>query len=306
MEALRAAVLYPGIRIGAFRRTFDELSESLLAELAKVDFGPSTGRTWNQSTHTLTFPNGSVIRFRYAETVEDASRRQGGEYQLVIFDEAGLVPGEVIEALEERQRTSDPEIPVLGLRLASNPGDVGHMWLKNRFIDPTNYGKHAAVDEQGRSVEFCPSKAADNPHLDRQYYKQLDAISDPERRRALRDGDWDVLAGAMFGEWNRERHVVAPFDIPKGWPRRAGIDYGYAAAVGRRLAGHRPRPARLGNRELYATKVAERDQAKMVLAMEQAAGEVGVYRVMDPAAWGQTGSALPPAVQYMLEGCAVE
>ena len=137
------------------------------------------------------------------------------------------MPGEVIEALEERQRTSDPAIPVLGLRLASNPGDVGHMWLKNRFIDPTSYGKHPAVDEQGRSVEFVPSKASDNPHLDKNYHKQLDAISDPERRRALRDGDWDILAGAAFGEWNRDRHVVEPFDIPKEWARRAGIDYGF-------------------------------------------------------------------------------
>jgi hypothetical protein len=306
MEALRAAVLYPGIRIGAFRRTFDELSESLLAELAKVDFAEALGATWNKSTHTLTFLNSSVIRFRYAETVEDASRRQGGEYQLVIFDEAGLVPGEVIEALEERQRTSDPKIPVLGLRLASNPGDVGHMWLKNRFIDPTNYGKHPAVDEQGRSIEFVPSKASDNPHLDKNYYKQLDAISDPERRRALRDGDWDVLAGAMFGEWNRERHVVEPFEIPKDWARKAGVDYGFAAPWAVVWLAVDPDQRVWLYRSLYATKVPEREQAKMILAAEQAAGEVGVYRVMDPAAWGQTGSALPPAVQYLLEGCAVE
>ena len=44
----------------------------------------------------------------------------------------------------------------------------------------------------------------------------------------------------------------------------------------------------------------------MVLSMEQSAGEVGVYRVFDPSAWGQDGSALPPAIQYLLEGCAVE
>ena len=88
-------------------------------------------------------------------------------------------------------------------------------------------GSIPAVDEQGRSVEFVPSKASDNPHLDKNYHKQLDAISDPERRRALRDGDWDILAGAAFGEWNRDRHVVEPFDIPKEWARRAGIDYGF-------------------------------------------------------------------------------
>jgi hypothetical protein len=304
-ETLRAAVQYPGIRIGAFRRTFDELSESLLAELANFDFAEALGAQWNKSTHTLTFPNESIVRFRYCETVEDASRRQGGQYQLVVFDEAGLVPGEVIEALEERQRSGDANIPVLGLRLASNPGDQGHMWLKNRFIDPTNYGKHPAVDEQGRSVEFIPSKASDNPHLDKGYQRQLDAISDPERRRALRDGDWDILAGSMFGEFSRERHVVEPFDIPKEWARRVGVDYGWEVWAVIWLAIDQDQRVWL-YREIWQRHVPEREQAKMILALEQAAGEVGVYRVADPAMWGQVGSALPPAVQYLLEGCAIE
>lgn len=306
-EALRAAVRFPGIRVGCFRRTFDELEESLLAELAKFNYAEALGAKWNAGKHVLTFPNRSVVRFRYCETVEDASRRQGGEYQLICFDEASLVPGEVIEALEERQRTSSARIPVLGLRLASNPGDVGHMWLKNRFIDPTDYGEHQSLDAQGRMVAFIPAKAADNPHLDANYQKQLDAISDPERKRAMRDGDWEVLAGAMFGEWNRERHVVPAFPVPKEWAtRRAGIDYGYAApwAV---VWGALDNDGRVWlYRELYAVKVAERDQAKAILEAEQCAGDPFVYRVMDPAAWGQAGSALPPATQYLLAGCAVE
>lgn len=305
-DALRAAVRYPGIRIGCFRRTFDELSESFLAELAKFDYAEALGARWNQGSHTLTFPNKSIIRFRYAETVQDASRRQGGEYQAIFFDEAGLVTGEVIEALEERQRTSDPRIPVLGLRLAANPGDVGHHYLKARFVDLTGYGDHEALDGQGRTVAFIPAKSTDNPHLDTAYEAQLAAISDPERRRAVRDGDWTVVAGAMFAEWSRERHVVQPFQIPKDWRRTAGVDYGYAAPWAVLWLAIDPDKRVWLYREVYRTQVAERDQAKSILGLEQAAGEGYVYRVMDPAAWGQVGSALPPAVQYLIEGCAVE
>jgi hypothetical protein len=133
----------------------------------------------------------------------------------------------------------------------------------------------------------------------------LDAISDPERRRALRDGDWDILAGAAFGEWNRDRHVVEPFDIPKEWARRAGIDYGFRVWAVAWLAIDNDQRV-FFYREVWRSQVPERDQAKMILALEQAAGEVGVYRALDPSAWGQDGSALPPAIQYLLEGCAVE
>ena len=39
MHALWAAVAYPGITIGVFRRTFPELAESVIPELARVGFG---------------------------------------------------------------------------------------------------------------------------------------------------------------------------------------------------------------------------------------------------------------------------
>ena len=305
-EGLRAAVRYPGIRIGAFRRTYDELAESFLAELAKRDFAEALGARWNKGKSELTFPNGSVIRFRYAESIEDASRRQGGEYQLILFDEAGLVPGAVIEALEERQRSSRASIPVLGLRLASNPGGIGHSWLKSRFVDPTDYGRHGAVDEHGRSVAFIPARAADNPYLDANYDRQLAAISDPARRAAMRDGNWDIMAGAAFEEWDRDRLVVPAFTVPPQWYRYCGIDFGWTApwcAIW--LAVDQDGRCWL-YRELYASKVGEREQARQILRAERDAGERSVLRVMDPAAWGQTGTALSPAVQYCLEGCGVE
>jgi len=304
-EALRAAWLYPGIRVGCFRRSYDELAESFLVELADFDYAEALGARWNKSTHNLTFANKSVVRFRYCATVEDAKVRQGGAYQLICFDESGMVMGDVIEALEERQRTANPKIPVLGLRLASNPGDVGHAWLKARFIDSTDYGRHLAVDAQGRSVEFIPARAADNPYLDAGYDAQLAAISDPERRRAVRDGDWDIVAGAMFSEWDRERHVVKDFKIPEQWRRLAGVDYGYSNPFAVVWLAIDPDGRAWLYRELYATKVGEREQARMILAAEKAAGEKFVPRFMDPAAWGQTGDALSPAVQYCLEGCGV-
>ena len=59
----------PGLRVGAFRRSYPELQESLLAELAKLDTRRRSAPVWNGTEHELRFPNGSLIMFRYAETL---------------------------------------------------------------------------------------------------------------------------------------------------------------------------------------------------------------------------------------------
>jgi hypothetical protein len=78
------------------------------------------------------------------------------------------------------------------------------------------------------AVAFVPAKATDNPHVAPGYMKYLNALPE-RRRRQLRDGDWDTFEGQYFAEWNRDIHVVKPFDIPEGWQRGRGADFGSAA-----------------------------------------------------------------------------
>lgn len=78
------------------------------------------------------------------------------------------------------------------------------------------------------AVAFVPSKATDNPHIDRGYLKFLNALPD-RRRRQLRDGDWDTFEGQFFEEWSRDLHVVKTFEIPEHWQRARGADYGSSA-----------------------------------------------------------------------------
>lgn len=118
MEAIRSCVMHPGLRVGAFRRTYGELKESLLAELAQAGFAGVLGAKWNGSEYTLSFPNGAMIMFRYAESMLDASRRLGGQYQLLIFDERTQTAPDVIAFLESRLRSGRKDLPVLGVRSA--------------------------------------------------------------------------------------------------------------------------------------------------------------------------------------------
>lgn len=78
----------------------------------------------------------------------------------------------------------------LRMRSASNPGGLGHSWVRERFVDPRTR-KPGAV--------FIPASLNDNPSLDQQsYVSSLEHLGPVDRARLLQ-GDWDVLEeGAMF------------------------------------------------------------------------------------------------------------
>ncbi|MBX7464959.1 hypothetical protein K1Y80_02535 [Streptomyces sp. MAG02] len=294
---------YPGLRVGAFRRTFDELKESLIAELANMEFAKAVGARWNGSDHELRFPNGSLIRFRYAENVQDATRRQGGQYQLLIFDERTLTPPDVCSFLESRLRSGRRDIPVLGIRSGSNPGGPGHGSVKNRYIKPTNYGAKVVTDIRNRTVRFIPSKLSDNPHVNPEYAMDLQAL-DGKLRAAFLDGDWDVFAGMMFPELKREQHVVEPIELPATWRRYNGVDWGFAAPWAVLWAAVDEDGRVWVYRELYQRQVGEAEQARQILAAESD-GETVAARYADDAMWATRGDAKPIATVYAENGVAL-
>ncbi|WP_167757033.1 terminase family protein [Amycolatopsis sp. CFH S0078] len=300
MHGLRACSHSPGLRVGAFRRTYGELKESLLAELANVAYGKDIGARWNGTEYELKFPNGSVIMFRYAETLPDATRRQGGQYQLLLFDERTLLAPEVVSFLESRLRSGRADIPVLGIRSSSNPGGPGHGAVKQRYIAGTNHGEKVITDVRGRTVRFIPSKLSDNPHVNAEYADDLKAL-DPKLRKAFLDGDWDVFAGQMFTEWRHDRHVVEPMTLPAQWRRYNGLDWGFAAPWCVLWAAVDEDGRAWVYRELYATQVGEADQARRILAAEDS-GEHIAARYADDAMWATRGDAKPIADVYADEG----
>lgn len=130
--------------------------------------------------------------------------------RVVVYNIANGIENRVIA------RTYDAPMP---LREASleDIDDVLIPWAESLQVE---------VDPQNElAVAFVPSKATDNPHIDPSYLKFLNSLPE-RRRRQLRDGDWDVFEGQYFHEWDRNVHVVPPFDIPESWPRARGVDYG--------------------------------------------------------------------------------
>ncbi len=295
-EGIKWCARYPGLRVLLVRRSYDELAESILPALRKFDFARSLGGRWNGVKFELRFSQGSYFTLRYLETLDDASRRQGGSVQLLLVDEYGLMVPGVIDFLRYERLRSDGSVPVVGMRATSNPGGASHGEVKALFVEPTQYGRRVYHDHNGASIRFIPSRAVDNFHIDPGYLGRLDAIPDPNRRAAMRDGDWDTFAGAIFPELSQERHVLEPMSLPASWDRFAGVDWGFAKpwAV---LHGAVDEDGRLWiYREIYQTQTGEAAQAEMILAAED--GEAVIARYADDAMWATRGDAKPIAEVY--------
>lgn len=300
-EGIRAAIRHPGLRILLVRRSYDELAESIWPVLRKFGYAETVGGTWNGSEKELRFANGSLFRFRYMDNPVDASRRQGGQYQLLLVDEATLMPPGVVEILKFERLRSGEGLPVLGVRATCNPGGPSHGAVKARYIEPTEYGAHPATDDQGMTIRFIQAKATDNPHLDEGYRRRLDGIPDPNRRAAMRDGDWDRWEGQMFPELSRERHVLAPIALPDGWRRYNGVDWGYAKPWCVLWVAVDEDGRAWVYREIYETQVGEAEQAARIIAAEARDDEHQEHitsRYADDAMWATRGDAKPIAHAY--------
>jgi predicted phage terminase large subunit-like protein len=92
------------------------------------------------------------------------------------------------------------------MRSASNPGNIGHDWVKRRFLE----------EGQSKGRVFIPAKLQDNPHLDQAKYIESLAELDPITRRQYLDGDWTARhGGSIFRREWFEIVNVAPADLHK-------------------------------------------------------------------------------------------
>lgn len=223
VDALLFALNYPRSKQLVLRRTFAELEKSLIR--TSLSLFPRSIYSFNSSSHTGKFKNGSVIDFGYCAAENDVYQYQSAEYDVIRFDELTHFSENQYVYLISRIRGTDgyPK----QVKSTTNPGGIGHGWVKERFVDPSPYGK-SFIGSDGMSRIFLPSLLCDNKFLmmgDPEYEKRLLAL--PEReKKALLYGDWNIFEGQYFCEFDSKRHVTEPFEIPEGWRKYRTIDYG--------------------------------------------------------------------------------
>jgi len=239
------------------------------------------------------FPSGAKVEFGFLERDADVYRYQGQAYSWIGFDEITHLPTEFAwNYLASRLRTTDSEITPY-LRCTANPGGVGAHWVKKRYISPAPPNESFDGDD-GLSRKFIPARLDDNPYLseDGRYEQMLKALPDVQRRQLL-EGNWEITEGAAFTEFDPNVHVVIPFEIPVGWERIKGIDYGYASESACVWGAVDPTDGTLIiYRELYQKNLTGVDLAQVITNIE-VYDPYSVQGVLDTAAWARTGTTGP-------------
>lgn len=227
-DALRFALQYEGSRQLVIRRTYKQLESNIQPTMEKIFPHDPKICEYNQTKHIWRFSNGSIIELGYLHRESDKFNYQGSEWHVLRVDESTHVPYSCIEYLRTRVRGPDNYPKVV--KLSTNPGNISHMAMKNRYVDPAP--QFMAFKGNDRTVRmYIPASVRDNKILCREdpaYIARLEAINDPTERERLLHGNWNISAGAFFNEFDYETHTKAPFDVVnhKGVKLYRSIDYG--------------------------------------------------------------------------------
>lgn len=185
------------------------------------------------------WPSGAVFRCGHLKDEAAYTKYQGHEYQRMLIEELTQIPSErAYLRLISSCRSTVKGLPAR-IFLTTNPGGLGHQWVKRRFIDIAPWGKPYFYQIKIKEVVFKRSRIFihaqidDNPTLvkiDPNYILTIEQLkeTDPELYKAWRYGDWDVFAGQVFREFNRSHHVLQRVVPRSDYNHFLGVDWGYS------------------------------------------------------------------------------
>lgn len=226
IKAVGGALFNPGIKILIMRQTYPAVESNHIEPIKRMV--PPELASYNGTTHTMTFTNGSIIRFGHWNGEDSEREYNGQEYDWIFIDEATQFSEEAFRLLGGCLRGVN-EIPKR-MYLTCNPGGVGHRWVKRLFID-RDYKTNCENPEENENPDdytMIFATVEDNYHLLQSspaYLQTLSALPE-DVRRAYRYGDWNAVGGNYFKEFSPETHTMKPFKIPAHWLRYRSFDYG--------------------------------------------------------------------------------
>lgn len=300
-----AAILWcaaiPGLQVYLFRRIRDDLIKNHME-------GPKGFRAmlagWvlcgfvTVVEDEIRFWNGSKIYLCHCKDEKDIYKYQGAEIHVLLLDELTHFTESMYRFLRNRVRMVGIKVPnqykghFPRILCGANPGNIGHLWVKTTFVEYAEEMQliRTPANDGGMLRQYIPARLEDNPSMsedDPGYEGRLSGLGSEQLVRAMRWGDWDVIEGAFFGEFSRQRHVVRPFTVPEDWTRFRSHDWGSAKPFSNgwwAIAGDDftspcgkfiPRGALVRYREWYGCKKDEKGQSIADTGLKMTAEDVG-------------------------------
>lgn len=274
---------HENVEVGIFCENYPALKDRQLSKIG-VEFPDWLGtlhqdhKIFGKSFVLNKEYGGGIIKFR---NLDDPAKYQSAEFAAILVDELTKNKQETFDDLRHRMRW--PGISNTKFIGATNPGSIGHAWVKKLWLD----GVFDPNEEEKHEFKYVQALALDNPHLDSSYLKSLDSLPN-DKRRAYRDGDWDIFKGQYFSEFSRNIHTCEHFAIPREWKKFVMGDYGYAAPSAVYWGAMSPEGQLYLYRELYVRELTFSALAQAIIENTNPDEDIK-YWVFDPAIWARRG-----------------
>lgn len=232
-----------GLQVFLFRRTHPDLIKNHMIgpgsfpELLSERIASKECHI-NYSKNFIEWKNRSRIHLCHCQYEHNVYNYKGAEIHVLMPDELTSFTEFMYRFLRGRVRLGGLKVPdkykgkFPRIVSGTNPGDIGHNWVKASFIDnaPERQIVQMPKSEGGMRRQFIEALLEDNPTMmenDPDYEQRLEGLGDDALVRAMRHGDWDIVAGGMFDDlWRRDIHVIEPFEIPSSWYVSRSFDWG--------------------------------------------------------------------------------
>ncbi len=179
MEALKD-VDQPGYSALLLRRTFRDLNQPKAIMHRCHSWLRGSDAIWNARDKRYTFPkSGATLTFGYFDSERDKDQYASAEFHFIGWDELTQFPEGWYTWMFSRLRREASSKIKTRVRAATNPGGIGHSWVRKRFIDV-----ETAV------APFVPASLKDNPFVDVDSYREALSKLDKVTRDQLEEGVW--------------------------------------------------------------------------------------------------------------------
>lgn len=213
-----------GVRVGIFCGTYKQLQDRQVSRM-RAEFPRGLGVF--RSDPALDF----VLRDEYGgghlciRNLANPEEYSSAEFAAIAVDELTTIPLSDFNDLRWRLRWPGLDHPKFGG--GSNPGGIGHAWVKKYWLQHEFPPEMQPIAKQFKLVR---AKASDNPHLSPFYHESLLTLP-PDMARRVAHGDWDVYTGQYFPYFDPKLHVI-PYKealerIKPFWKRSISGDWGY-------------------------------------------------------------------------------
>lgn len=255
---LRDVIWYEKLRYGKSHPAFLPDDSSVVRKISDGDF-------------QIFFQNGSVLTGKSAEAGRE--KFQGASVDLIWIDEE--CEKDVFD--ECYQRTVDCAGHIL---LTQTPLTDINSGVKTPWVFDL-YEEWLAGD---KDVMFCQLSTLNSPFIPEEEKKKLIEkwAGDPEEGARLY-GKFVRRSGLVYPLWDRAKHILRPFDIPKHWSRIVSIDPAATGVTAALWIAVNEQGDYFGYREYYERERTVSEHAKAILI--RCGGDATDYWLLDPT-WG--------------------